>query len=270
MLNFVVALKTEAGPLIEHFSLKLQPNTTFPVFSSADTNLVISGMGRNQASAATAWLAATAPAAVWVNFGIAGHKSKEAGNMLVAHKISEAGTGKSWYPVHIKTALETSQLTTFDTVQRNYQPNTLHDMEASGFYEAAIRFSTAELTHSVKVVSDNESHPIESIDKAQVETLITENIPQLSGFCAHLCHMAHEVTHEVSAAKIDCYHERWKFTVTQQHQLKHLLQRRLALGIDSKSPSDSSTLPADLCSMHNSKAVLKWLLNDTNARAEFY
>jgi len=62
MLNFVVALKAEANPLIEHFNLKHEPNNYFPVFSSGETSLIVSGIGRNLASAATAWLAASKPA----------------------------------------------------------------------------------------------------------------------------------------------------------------------------------------------------------------
>ena len=273
MLNFVVAFQAEANPLIRHFKLKREPNTCFPVFSSADTTLIISGMGRNLASAATAWLAATKPAPVWVNFGIAGHRTKDPGHLLVANKITESGTGKNWYPVHIKTPLESEQLTTFDEIQRSYHPDMLHDMEASGFFETAIRFTTAELTHSVKVVSDNEAHPVESIDKPGVEEVITANVTEIVRFSDHLCQLAQEIQPIVPVALIDSYQERWKFTITQHHQLQRLLQRRLALGIDSTGASGSNSLPPELhtkVSMHNSKSVLRWLQNDTNAKAEFY
>ena len=273
MLNFVVAFQAEANPLIRHFKLKREPNTCFPVFSSADTTLIISGMGRNRASAATAWLAATKPSPVWVNFGIAGHRTKDPGDLLVANKITESGTGKNWYPVHIKTALETEQLTTFDKIQRSYNPDMLHDMEASGFFETAIHFTTAELTHSVKVVSDNETHPVESIDKTDVEELITSNMAEIARFSDHLCQLAQEIQPIVPVALIDSYQERWKFSITQYHQLQRLLQRRMALGIDSKPASGSISLPPELTtrvSMHNSKSVLRWLQKDTDARAEFY
>ena len=270
MLNFVVALQTEANPLIEHFKLKREANRNFPIFSFAGTTLIVSGMGRNLVSAATAWLAATKPAPVWVNFGIAGHRSRDLGDLIVAHKITESGTRKNWYPVHIKTALETEQLTTFDDIQRSYQPNMLHDMEASGFFETAICFATAELTHSVKVVSDNETHPVGLIDKTRVEELITGNIPQIAAFTDHLCQLAQEIQPIVPAALINSYQKRWKFSVTQHHQLQRVLQRRLALGIDATQATDAEPLPADMSSMTNSKSVLRWLQNDTDTKAEFY
>ena len=273
MLNFVVAFQAEANPLIRHFKLKREKNTYFPVFSSVNTTLIISGMGRNLASAATAWLAATKPAPVWVNFGIAGHRTKDPGDLLVANKITESGTGKNWYPVHIKTPLETEQLTTFDEIQRSYHPDMLHDMEASGFFETAIRFTTAELTQSVKVVSDNETHPVESIDKTGVEEVITANIPEIVRFSDHLCQLAQEIQPIVPVALIDSYQERWRFSITQHHQLQRLLQRRMALGIDSNPASGSISLPSELttrASTHNSKSVLRWLQNDTDAKAEFY
>jgi len=166
--------------------------------------------------------------------------------------------------------VETGQLTTFDNIQRSYQPNTLHDMEASGFYETAIRFSIAELTHSIKIISDNRCNTVESIDKSLVAELIAGNITQISSFSGHLCQLARDIQPMVPSALVDRYQRHWKFSVTQKHQLQRLLQRRLTLGLDSTRPSIAAPLPEEVSILRNSKAVLQWLKNDTNTKAGFF
>lgn len=278
MLNFVIALKAEAKPLIDAFQLTHQPDKYYPVFASEDKTLVVSGMGRNQAAAATAWLAARRPAKVWLNIGIAGHADQKIGTLLAAHKITEYHTAKSWYPVHIKSPVATAALTTFDSVQRNYLATTLHDMEASAFYQTAVRFSIAELTHSVKIVSDNNLNPVDTLDKALVENLIASQLTQITDLCQHLCCLANETEAGIPAAMIDLYLKNWKFTVTQQHQLQRLLRRRAALGLtpaqssdlDSADKSGGAPIPEALSTLSDSKSVLRWLQRDTDNKAEYY
>jgi len=265
MLNYVVALRAEANPLIEQFNLKQASSDQYPVYRSDHATLIICGIGRNAAAAATAWLAATRPAKVWLNVGIAGHASKQQGTLFAAHRIVENGSGKCWYPTHIKTVVETENLMTFDNVQRKYVADHLHDMEASGFYETALRFSIAELTHSVKVVSDNSNQSVDKVDKKLIERLIGRNLSQIESFSSHLCEMAKEIQSMVPVELIRNYQQQWKFTVTQQHQLHRLLQRRQAL-----NPEVEQIMPETLKTMSNSRSVLQWLKTDTDAMAEFY
>ena len=284
MLNFVIALKAEANPLINAFKLQHQPNNHFPLYTSENKTLIVSGMGRNRAAAATAWLAASYPAGAWLNVGIAGHANHDVGTLLAAHKITEYKTDKSWYPVHIKSPVTTESLTTFDAVQRHYLPNSLHDMEASAFYETALRFSSAELTHSVKIVSDNIDTPVDTLDKTRVENLVKHQIGEITDFCKHLCNLANDADTKVSAQVVDLYLAHWKFTVTQKHQLQRLLQRRVALGLapdlaleespDALTHTDSvtsrPTLPNDVVQLSDSKTVLRWLQRDTDTKGRFY
>ena len=265
MLNLVVALQAEANPLIAALKLKRGKHSVYPLFCSADTALVISGVGRNQASAATAWLAATNPAPVWLNVGIAGHQQMDIGTALAAHKICEYSTDRCWYPVHIKSPLKTTLITTFDTVQTDYQTETLHDMEASGFYQTALRFSTAELVHSIKVVSDNSQHPVESLARETVEELIADNVSKVQIFAQHLCEIATDVQPSITPKLLESFLGRWRFSVTQQHQLQRLLQRRAALGL--------STGPDGLAegrTLTTGKSVLQQLQKDTDAQAGLY
>ena len=56
-MNFVVALKAEAGPLIECFKLvKESVPSTFPVFANDCHRLVLSGVGKELSAKATSYL----------------------------------------------------------------------------------------------------------------------------------------------------------------------------------------------------------------------
>src|SRR5689334_9443081 len=104
-LNIVVALHCEAKSLIEYFQLKkiMQHNLPFPIFVNKDKNihLIISGVGKIKAAAATTFLAMWTDrltACTFLNVGIAGATQFARDNFIIAHKIIEDSTQRSWYP----------------------------------------------------------------------------------------------------------------------------------------------------------------------------
>ena len=54
-------------------------------------------------------------------------------------------------------------------------------MEASGFFSAN-KFSTKELIHSLKIVSDNESLSSQTFNKEEIKELIRANIDEILDF----------------------------------------------------------------------------------------
>ena len=77
MINFVVALASEAKPLISHYGLTLQSHRRgFPLYAGTDLRLVVTGIGRVRVAAGTAFLAGSNSDASgpWLNIGIAGHR----------------------------------------------------------------------------------------------------------------------------------------------------------------------------------------------------
>ena len=111
-VNFVVALMAEAKPYINR--LKLQPESrhkAFKVYVNDKVNLVVSGIGRNNAAAAAAYLGAhSAPAgsvSLWLNVGIAGHKTQPMGAVVVAHKVIERALAED--PGYFKPLVPTSK-----------------------------------------------------------------------------------------------------------------------------------------------------------------
>ncbi|OED43394.1 hypothetical protein AB833_03870 [Chromatiales bacterium (ex Bugula neritina AB1)] len=256
MLNLVVALPSEAQPLIDAFGLsRQQQSQAFPVYQSADCCLVVSGIGRCHSAAATAWLAALNPVknAAWVNIGIAGHKNKPVGSAFCAHSIEDMAVSRTWYPVQIASTLDSLALQTTDYPIINYGNNTLHDMEASGYVQIALKYSTAELVQCVKVISDNENSPASTIDKSKAQLLIGERIDEIRTYTNHLLTLAEELKPTDIQAMLSLFTAQWRFSVTQKRQLHRLLERhQLLLG-------DLDHLPGELTQLKSTSEALAWL-----------
>lgn len=236
MINLVLALDAEARPIINHFGLKkIQNKQPFPIYTSSGYQLIISGVGRCNSAAATTWLASfnhsdsASNNKVWVNIGIAGHKNKPLGDVMCCHKITEHSTNKNWYPVQLKSALQSADLLTVDQVTANYTDNSLHDMEASGFYSSALRFTTAELAQCVKIVSDNETNAVENINKKLVNDLIGNNLEKIEIYADSLREFSLDSAPPDVSKLEKAITNRWKFSVTQTRQLQRLLQRYIVL-----------------------------------------
>ena len=85
MTRFVVALRAEARPLIDRYRLEPADDGAFRCFHGSGRSLVISGVGKVAAAAATACLHEK-PLDVWVNVGIAGHRDRAPGELVRAHR----------------------------------------------------------------------------------------------------------------------------------------------------------------------------------------
>ena len=92
-INFVVAHKLEAKPLIEHFHLKKFIKEPFQVFKNeSGIRLIISGMGTSHARSAVEYMWQIDDGSFfkegWINVGIAGHRTLDLGTCFLVNKIS--------------------------------------------------------------------------------------------------------------------------------------------------------------------------------------
>jgi hypothetical protein len=240
---WVVALRVEAEPLIAKLQLRAsgKGGGLFPLYSSlaGDVCLVISGIGKVNAAAATAYLAASLPEDAmvgWINFGIAGSGQVPYGRLVQTGSILDEATGRRWFPgapLSRKNALERKGVITVDHPREEYpEGDTVIEMEAAGFYPTALRCSSIEFCQVLKVVSDGPGNPVSLINKQVVgelcEAATTDLEPWLGGF--------HELLHsEAELAANPPGYEEWlaatRFSVTQGFQLRRLLQEWRALGI---------------------------------------
>lgn len=272
MINFVIAHHAEATPLIRQYKLKkINGKQPFPTFATEKHQLIISGTGKSNSAAATSWLASSekfsqfATDGVWVNFGIAGHLNHSIGTLRCANKITEHTTGHVWFPVQIKSIIGSCQVLTTDNICHLYQPDCLHEMEACGFYRTALRFSTAELTQCVKIVSDNAEQPVDRIDKKQISELISDQLQIIDRYISYLDELAQE-THPIDTSSAEAlFYKRWQFTVTQEFQLQRLLQRYSILIGDPNAALTAETFPVSIKSASLALEILQGILSSVES-----
>jgi adenosylhomocysteine nucleosidase len=160
MLIWVSALHCEAKPVIDFYRLKKShDDNAFDLYRGDNMACIISGSGKVASSAACAWIAARyqdEASIAWINLGTAGAAQHDLGRLFSLHQIIDADDGHRYYPAPaIKGELEGSACMTLSKPSEDYREDCLFDMEASGFMYASLRFSSAELIKSFKIVSDN-------------------------------------------------------------------------------------------------------------------
>ena len=271
MLNLIAATQAEADPVISALKLK---KITAPLncYQNKDTHLVIAGIGKCCTATACGWLAEkTAPSsgrtgtgksAAWLNFGIAGRGSTDTGTLMMAHEVTDAATGRVWYPHRIFQSMPSSSLTTVDRPLAHYPPGQLLDMEASAFVESARHFSHAELVQSVKVVSDNEKQPYTNINAKLANQLITDNTKSILECAQTLQALAASIA-PMDSSISDTILEQWHFSVSQTVRLERLLQR---YGVIYSPMTD---IPPGLQEQKSTKDALNWLQSAVDSNKSY-
>lgn len=243
--HFFCALPCEAEALLRAFRLREdKPAGLFRSYQSACGlyRLVITGIGRLNAAAAVAWhhaVAGALPADIWLNIGIAGHRQYPLGAIYLAHKITERQSGRHWYPqLMVKTDLDRAALITLERASADYR-EALFDMEASGFYDMASRAGTAELIHSLKIVSDNAERPAGAIHAGRIRDLIAARIDKIGQFVHALQTLSRELAAVAAPpAEYQRFINHWRFSQTERVELLRLL-RRWQLRLPEKNPLQS-------------------------------
>ena len=150
---------------------------------------VISGIGKTAAAAATAWIAglnSDKDSIAWINIGTAGSSTHAIGTALSIYKISDNETSQNFYPVPLlDSGLDSAHCQTLSQPSTEYHAQRIYDMEASAFFATACRFSSAELVHCVKIISDNPGQQT-GRDKARISELIKFHIDRLTGIAESL------------------------------------------------------------------------------------
>jgi adenosylhomocysteine nucleosidase len=250
------ALPCEAKPLVEYFKLKKRVDVQpFAVYVQNDICLTVTGLGKSAMAAGVAYtqaLFAGLENAVFINIGIAGHRDYAIGGLYMADKITDMDSHRHYYPPLIGKALCPSHaIKTSSSPQLNYDHAELCDMEASAFYETATRFSTGELVHCLKVISDNQLSPANMIQAKQVSLLIADHLATIEALLAQSLALAELIitpTIPLFEQLIQSYH----FTVSAKTQLKTQLTRWAVL-------TDNRPLPIDNAQLTNTKDVLLWI-----------
>ncbi|WP_139559629.1 nucleoside phosphorylase-I family protein [Methylotetracoccus oryzae] len=257
-VHFVVALPAEAKPLIAHYQLKRRTGEdAFAIFEKDGISLTVAGVGKLATAAAVAYthvLFGKPANAIWLNVGLAGHAHHPLGSAWLAHKVTDAERGKSWYPaIAFKAACPSAEIRTVSQPETEYAGDCLYDMEAAAFLDAASRFSTLELIHCLKAVSDNRDHAICDIDPARASAWVDGIIDTVTHTQQCLRRLAEQLRPAATPDQPD-WLAALHFTAQQRLQLDRLLQRWHVL-------TDNRPLPEPPV-IGNGREALGWLLRE--------
>ncbi len=259
-----IALECEAKPLLAHYNLKKDSkNHPFSIYKNKGMILCVTGIGKIAMAGGVAYTMALFPYAenpVLLNLGIAGHKTRTIGQLVTAIKIIDVDTDKKYYPSLIANNIsESSVLHTVSRPCETYVLDNLYDMEASAFYEIAIKFSSIEFIQCIKVISDNEDVSIKNIHAKLVTQWISEQISLISVLIENLLTLRETLI----KIELDEYAEiisQWHFTVSSKLKLKNLLTRWKVLTSNASFNYSNDNLK-------NAKEILLKLEADINKLA---
>lgn len=253
MLIWVAALHCEAKPVIDYFQLKKShAQHAFDLYQQGDMCCIVSGIGKIAAAAASAWVAALnqqSRSIAWINLGSAGSASHPLGSVWWINKITDVELNRRYYPVPvISSGITAEHCLTYNQPHTDYHPRYLCDMEASAFFHTATRFSSAELVHCLKIVSDNADNPFDK-DKNRLSRLIQQNIAAIARFAQSLTRL-NQLAAQLEIAEADWrgFLSQAHFSQTQASQLKNCLRFLLSQGhsieslIEKTSAFDNSRL----------------------------
>ena len=263
-LFFFAALPCEAKPIIAHYQLKkLDQPHPFSLYQSEDTALVISGTGKTAMAGAVAYSMAVfnhVPSPVIINIGIAGHSSHALGQLLLADKITDhTSPKKTFYPQWTGTdSIKRSALVTVSEADFDYPLDCMVDMEASAFYEMSIRFSSMELIHCLKTVSDNPQNPGNRINAKTVSGWIAQQLSSIEQIANYLLEQQQATSFETPVLFEQLLKE-YHFTVSARIRLKALLHRWQII-------TDNSLLNLPNKKFNHAKLFLKWLEQQIDER----
>ena len=232
-IRWVVALKEEAQIILEHFKLKaVNEKTIYPIYKNEQEThwLIISGIGRSNAAASTAYLYSFSKASKytsWVNIGIAGSDKGNYGELYLVDKISTYQGKKSTYPSTMpKTHLPKMHLFTSDIPISDYSTFELIDMEGSAFFDIASKLTSKEFICLMKVISDGPENDIKEITKSKISNLIKENLLKIIDVISYYERLSQEEFQIIDKPKLfNEIKSKWHFSATQSYRLETLLRR---------------------------------------------
>ena len=161
-LNFLIAHKLEASPIVAHFKMELVERYPYKIYQNKEgMRLIISGIGYNNAVRAVTYLAETdkpkSRASVgWVNAGIAGHKTAAIGSLFFINKIVYEENGEAYFPALNLVHGTSKGLITVDEPELYYPKDSVYDMEGAAFFKASMQFSSVEFIHSLSLIHISE------------------------------------------------------------------------------------------------------------------
>lgn len=230
-LNIICALFCEAESIIQAHQLKKDVSCSeFQLYHNKNKSLclIVSGIGKINAAIATAYLASYQKTALkgFLNIGMAGGLF-DIGQLVLAEKLQDPTSKRIFYPkINFLKANDSRTLTTFDHPISHYPANTMVDMEAYGFYQAAMKFTTQEFIQVLKIISDNSIETSKAITPKIASQLVLQNMSLISDSIETMLVQLKNESTFLTLPTLNHYINNHLHVTQQQHkQLERLLQR---------------------------------------------
>lgn len=188
-----------------------------------------------------------------LNLGIAGHQNYALGSLILGQKIVDSETYRCFYPqLPFKVSIPANTVITQVRPNTKYSAQGVFDMEASAFYEMAVKFSSSELIHVLKIISDNTCSPVTDISETLVEQWITRQLPVIDNLIETVSEQDRLLESNDSGIYTQVLKD-FRFTVSGCLKLKALLLRWQVLN------TDDAPLVWQKCKLKSGKEFLQWL-----------
>jgi len=238
LIYLVIALLAEAKPIIAHLNLTKSSDKPFKIYSSPDYKLIISGMGTQNASIATAHLLTLSPPTkndFLFNIGICGAPdSFDIGEAIMINKISSSK--RHFYPdMSLRHKFKEASILTVETPQEDKCDRCV-DMESSAIFSTALYFLKTGQLSFIKVVSDHFSSKIPT--KEDINSWIS---PHLENF-------------EILFKNADKLREKRPLISTELKEKSLKIVEKLRLSHSQKLQLDDALIYYVLC--NNSEPIL--------------
>ena len=254
MLSLVVALPSEAQPLLEYFALKPAESSPFRCYDNDEMQLVVSGIGVELCAAATGYAAgrrAEARTSPWFNLGICGHSHYAPGTLVIAGRVMATDRRYCWYPsllldheFPVVTVISSPEPVT------DYPEDACYDMEAAGFLTAATRISGHDACQVIKIVSDNHEHDIERLTRAMINQLVAARLADIEALVEQSRSLLRQPDPDAWLGMHQDLAREFHFTATQEIELRQLCRRLYVLKVTEEAIRMISS------SAHDARSVL--------------
>ena len=230
MIHFIVATSSESKLIIKKLKLKkVKPSSGFDFFYNDNFSITITGLGKVNSAlgvAHTFFKFKGLSNNIWINIGLAGHEKEKIGTLVFVDKIYDYETQKSMYPFFVKNyKIKRLNCTCYSKPNFNYT-NSLSDMESSGFFSSANKYSSKEIIHSLKIVSDNKFEKIDFNDTKIIERIFEKNFDQILDFVNDIEDLWERKFQKQNKIKIKIEKEieNLKYSFSEGMQLRNLLK----------------------------------------------
>ena len=185
----LVALKSEAMPLIRELNLRQKTKPSNKFYANEDVGLLITGIGYEIAEIDLLNIINYINPIALLNIGICGctKQSYEIGTLFYVNKLSYAKTKEDFYPdTVVNTALPNCSIITYETAQMDKKKHSINestylvDMESAILYKILNKKFGPHNLQFLKIVSDHLDE--KEFHRVSIDRLIESSLHDIKNF----------------------------------------------------------------------------------------